>query len=60
MGSLAVAGITATALVLFHKLDATVMILMWNLGTAAMFIGLAGALGRKMFSWVTPRSSYGG
>ena len=56
-GSLAVAAITATALSLFHELDATVMILMWNLGTAAMFVGFAGVFGRKMFSWVAPRST---
>jgi hypothetical protein len=61
IGSLAVSAITATALALFHDLDATVMILMWNLGMAAMFVGFAGAFGRKMFSWVAPRSmSYGG
>jgi len=32
------------------------MILFWNLGTAVMFIGLAGAFCHKMFSWVAPRS----
>ena len=55
-GSLAVAAITATALSLFHDLDATVMILMWNLGTAALFVGLGGAFGGTMFSWAGPRS----
>jgi hypothetical protein len=49
-GSLAVAAIMATALSLFHEPDATVMILLWNLSTAVMFIGLAGAFRRKMFS----------
>ena len=39
---------SATALSLFHDLDPTVMILMWNLGTAAVFVGLAGAFGGKM------------
>ena len=53
-GSLAVAAITATALSLFHDLDATVMILMWNLGTAASFVGLGGAFGGKLFPWVGP------
>ena len=48
--------ITATALSLFHELDATLMILFWNLGTAVMFIGLAGAFCHKMFSWVAPHS----
>jgi hypothetical protein len=54
-GSLAVAAITAVGLSLLHDLDATVMILMWNLGTAVMFVALAGAFGRRMFSWVAPR-----
>jgi hypothetical protein len=55
-GSLAVAAITATALSLFHDLDATVMILMWNLGTAALFVGLGAALGGKMSSRAAPPS----
>jgi len=56
MGSLAVAAITATALSLFHTIDATMMILMWNVGTAIMFVALAGVFGRKMFRWVAPRT----
>ena len=44
-GSLAVAAITATALSLFHDLDATVMVLMWNLGIAAMIVAVGGVLG---------------
>lgn len=55
MGGLAVSAIAATALSLFHSLDATIMVLMWNLGIAALFVGLASVLGRKMFSWVAPR-----
>lgn len=51
MGSLAVAAITATALSLFHALDATVMILIWNLGTAIIFVGLGSLFGRKMLRW---------
>jgi hypothetical protein len=53
--SLAVAGLSATALSLLHGLDATLMILIWNLGAAAMLIGLGCVFGRKMFSWVAPR-----
>ncbi|MBI5263503.1 MAG: DUF1109 family protein [Bradyrhizobium sp.] len=56
MGSLAIAAITATALSLFHTIDASLMILMWNVGTAAMFVGLAGTFGRRMFEWVALRS----
>lgn len=55
-GSLAVAAIAATGLSLFHELDATIMILMWNIGTAVVSISLGGVFGKKMFSWVTPRS----
>jgi hypothetical protein len=54
-GSLAVAAITATALSLFHKLDATVMILFWNLGTAAIMVVLGNLFGRRLFSRVAPR-----
>lgn len=45
-GALAVAAITAMALSLFHDLDATVLILLWNLGTAALFLCVAG-----LFNW---------
>jgi len=53
-GSLAVAAITATALSLFHDLDASIMIILWNLGTAALLVALGGVFGRRMFSWVAP------
>jgi hypothetical protein len=56
MGSLAVAGITATALSLFHVMDATVMILMWNLGVAITFVGFGSVFGSRMFRWVAPRA----
>jgi hypothetical protein len=54
MGGLAVSAITATALSLFHSLDATIMVLMWNFGIAALLVGLATVFGKKMFSWVAP------
>jgi hypothetical protein len=50
-GSLAVAAMTATALSLFHELDATVMILAWNVGTAALFVALGALVGPRMLSW---------
>lgn len=46
-GSLAVSGITAAALSMFHPLDATIMVLGWNLGTAVLFVGLATLAGRR-------------
>ncbi len=54
-GSLAVAAITSAALSLFHDLDATVMILMWNLGVAALIVTLGAAVGKRTFSWVAPQ-----
>lgn len=56
MGSLSVAAITATALSLFHALDATVMILVWNFGTAVILVALGGVFSKKMFRWVAPRT----
>ena len=54
-GSLAVAAMTATALFLLHPLDATVMILMWNVGVAVLFVGVGGRYGDRLFKWVAPR-----
>ena len=48
-GGLASAGIAATALSLFHELDASVMVLLWNLGAAALIVALGGIFGRRLF-----------
>jgi hypothetical protein len=47
VGSLAVSAVTSTSLSLFHPLDATVMVLGWNLGTAILFTAIAALFGRK-------------
>ena len=54
MGGLASAGIASTALSLFHELDASVMVLLWNLGTAALMVGLGGIFGRGLFASILP------
>jgi len=54
-GSLAVAAITAVALSILHPLDATAMILLWNLGVAALYLSLSGRYGERLLSWVTQR-----
>jgi hypothetical protein len=54
MGGLASAGIAATALSLFHELDATVMVLVWNLGAAALVVALAGMFGPSLFASMSP------
>lgn len=48
VGSLAVSGITSSALSMFHPLDATLMVLGWNLGTALLFMGVALLLGKSV------------
>jgi hypothetical protein len=55
MGGLAVAAVTSTALSLFHDLDATVMILVWNVGTAALIAGVGSLFGRRMLGWMASR-----
>jgi len=52
MGGLAVAAVTAFALSLFHDLDATVMILIWNLGSAVLIAALGSLFGRSMLTWM--------
>lgn len=54
-GALAVAAIAATALSLFHNLDATIMVLIWNIGIAAVLVAFGGAYGRWLLAWVAPR-----
>jgi hypothetical protein len=56
MGGLASAGFAATALSLFHELDATVMVLVWNVGAAASIVALAGMFGPSLFASMSPRA----
>ena len=55
IGALAVAAITSAALSLLHDLDATAMILIWNLGTAALITALGSLFGRGLFEAVASR-----
>lgn len=54
-GSLAVAAMTASALSLFHPLDATIMILISNFGVTALFLALSKRYGERLFARVTPQ-----
>ena len=54
-GGLAIAAVTSFALSLFHELDATVMILVWNVGSAAILSTLGALFGKSMFSWTAAR-----
>lgn len=52
VGGLAIAAMTSFTLAFIHDLDATIMILVWNLGMAALVAGLAGAFGQSALKWV--------
>lgn len=56
---LAVAAMTSTALSLLHQIDATLMILAWNLGMAALLVALEGAVGRSVLSRLARGSTLG-
>jgi hypothetical protein len=55
MSGLAVAAITAFSLSLVHDFDASLTILVWNLGVAGLIAGLACLFGRHMFAWTASR-----
>ncbi len=46
--SLAVAALTATALALLHRFDASIMILLWNFGAAGLVMSIDAIVGRRM------------
>jgi len=46
---LGVAGIASAALSLFHELDATIMVLIWNVGMAGLVVLVDCIVGRRIF-----------
>lgn len=51
LGGLAAAGLGSFGLRLFHAQDASLMVLVWQLGTVALLAGLTGAMGRQVVNW---------
>ena len=49
---LAVAGMTSTAMSLLYRLDATIMNLIWNLGTAALIVVIETVIGQRVLTRV--------
>ena len=47
---LAVAAMSAAALSIFHRIDASAMVLLWNFGVAAIFVAAGGWAGRRFVS----------
>jgi hypothetical protein len=54
LGSLAVAAISASALSLLHDLDATVLILIWNVGAATAIVAAGAIFGRSYLARLSP------
>lgn len=54
MGGLAVGALAAAALPLVHTIDASIMILLWTTGVAALFAALGGVFGRRMLAPPSP------
>ena len=48
---LAVGAMAATAMSLLHQIDATLMVLMWNLGGAALIVAGGTLFGRRLLGW---------
>jgi hypothetical protein len=55
MASLAVAAMSAAGLLLFHAIDATAMILVWNIGGAALVLTLGSIFGGRVYARIGPR-----
>ncbi|MDQ6630024.1 MAG: NrsF family protein [Pseudomonadota bacterium] len=49
-GSLVLAAMSASAMMLFHRLDASAMVLIWNLGVAFFIVALGAPYGRRLVS----------
>jgi hypothetical protein len=52
MAGLSVAAMTAFFHALIHDHDATIMIIMWNVGASAVIAGLSGLFGRSLMAWI--------
>jgi hypothetical protein len=55
MSGLAIAAMTTFSLSLVHDFDASLTILVWNLGVAVLIAGLACLFGRRMLAWTAWR-----
>lgn len=51
LGGLAAAGLGSFGLRLFHSQDASLMVLVWQLGTVALLALLTGAMGHQVVNW---------
>ena len=57
LGALATAGIVAFGLRFFHAGDATISILVWHMGLAAVLVGCASLAGPRVLGWPVPSAA---
>jgi len=55
LGGLAAAGLGDFGLRMFHAQDASIMVLVWQVGSVLAFATLAGCVGRQLFNWGSVR-----
>lgn len=51
LGGLAAAGLGDVGLRMFHAQDASIMVLVWQVGSVLVLAALAGCLGRRLLNW---------
>lgn len=59
VAAIAVAGLTVSALRTFHELDATAMVLIWNVGAGAVITLIGTLFGRRLFPSAKLTASHG-
>ncbi len=51
LGALAAAALGNAGLRLFHPIDASLMVLIWQFGSVALLTAIAGCLGQHVHNW---------
>jgi hypothetical protein len=55
IAGLAVAALTSTAMTLLHPIDATLLVLIWNIGVTLVIVAIEAAFGRRVMVWLGER-----
>jgi len=58
LAALAASALGTAALRLFHAVDASIMILVWQIGSVAVFTGLGALFGKRLLYWPEPQALF--
>lgn len=58
LGGLAAAGMGNVVMRLVHPADASVLVLVWHLGTVSVLVAIAGAVGVRLLNWPSIKSAH--